>query len=135
MCGGALTHLSTSPPSYTHHLIRPEPSLSSSTLAEIFNMGQGMCHLHLIIFYLVQNHFGYGGILGGPNAAIGYLFNWLMADCQSPSWFFGYGGILGGHNVAIGYLLNWLMADCQSHSCFFGYGVILGGPNAAIVSV
>src|SRR5882724_7319933 len=43
-------------------------------------MGQGMCHLHcLIILSLVQNHFGYGGILGGPNVAIGYLFNWGMS--------------------------------------------------------
>ena len=40
-----------------------------------------MCHLHRLNFFsLIQNHFGYGGILGGPNVAIGYLFNWLMAD-------------------------------------------------------
>src|SRR5882724_9207027 len=45
-----------------------------------------MCHLHcLIIFSLIQNHFGYGGILGGPNVAIGYLFNWGVANCQSHS--------------------------------------------------
>ena len=76
-----------------------------------------MCHLHHLNFFsLIQNHFGYGGILGGPNVAIGYLFNWLMADCQSHSQFFGYGGILGGSNVAIGYLFNWGMANCQSHS-------------------
>ena len=81
-------------------------------------MGKGMCHLHCqIIFSLVQNNFGYGVILGGPNAAIGYLFNWLMANCQSHSQFFGYGGILGGPNAAIGYLFDyWFMADCQSHS-------------------
>ena len=89
-----------SPRHLIHSPIPPQQVSDSASLASSPYLASHC----LIIFSLIQNHFGYGGILGGPNVAIGYLFNWLMANCQSHSWFFWYGGILGGcHEQCLGF--------------------------------